>query len=102
MLSRPNRPGPARPTTPRRAAASVEFAGVAMVFLLLVLGIIELGRILMVQHLMTNAARQACRVGVIGGPSTATITATATQALASQGVRPTDASVRVNDGMADA
>ena len=45
----------------RRAATAVEFAVVAPVFFLFVLGFIELGRGYMVQHLMTNAARQGCR-----------------------------------------
>ena len=69
---------------------------------MLVMGIIELGRVLMVQHLMTNAARQACRVGVLGGTSTQSISATALQALTSQGVTSTQATVQVNDGSADA
>ena len=86
----------------RRAASLIEFSLVAPVFILLVMGIIELGRVLMVQHLMTNAARQACRVGVIGGTPTQTISSTALQALTSQGVTSSQATVQVNDGSADA
>ena len=45
----------------------VEFAIIAPVFFVFVLGLVELGRGLMVQHLLTNAARQGCRLGVIEG-----------------------------------
>jgi Flp pilus assembly protein TadG len=97
------RPGPAgRAKLPRRGASLVEFALVAPVFILFVMGIIELGRVLMVQHLLTNAARQGCRVGVIGGTSTPTISSTSLQSLSSQGVSASRASVQVNDGSADA
>jgi len=45
----------------RRGTASVEFALVAPVFFLVVFGLIENGRMLMLQHAMTNAAREGCR-----------------------------------------
>lgn len=100
MTRRPVRRGHVCPTRP--AAALVQFAMVASVFVMFVLGIMELGRVLMAQHLMTNAARQACRVGIIGGTSTATIKSVATQALKAQGIPSTVASVQVNDGSIDA
>ena len=40
------------------------------VFFIFLLGFIELGRGFMIQHLMTNAARQGCRVAVIEGKTT--------------------------------
>jgi Flp pilus assembly protein TadG len=49
----------------RRGAAVVEFAVVAPVFFLLVFGMIEFGRMVMVQQLLTNAAREGARVGVL-------------------------------------
>lgn len=49
----------------RRGAAAVEFAVTAPVFLLLVFGIIELGRVMMVKNALTNAAREGCRTAVL-------------------------------------
>ena len=45
----------------RRAAAIVEFALIAPLFLLLFLGIVEMGRLLMVQGMLVNAAREGAR-----------------------------------------
>jgi Flp pilus assembly protein TadG len=45
----------------RRGATVVEFALVAPVMFLLIFGVIEFGRLMMVQQAMTNAAREACR-----------------------------------------
>jgi len=45
----------------RRGAHVVEFAVVAPVMFLLTFGIIEFGRLMMVQQAMTTAARDACR-----------------------------------------
>ena len=51
----------------RRAASAVEFAIVAPIFFLVVLGIIEFGRVSMVQQIITNAAREGARVAVLDG-----------------------------------
>ena len=45
----------------RRGATSIEFALVAPVFFLVVFGIIENSRMLMLQHALTNASREGCR-----------------------------------------
>ena len=50
----------------RNGVAAVEFAFVAPVFFLLVLGLVEMGRMMMVQLSLTNAAREGCRMAVIG------------------------------------
>ena len=49
----------------RRGAAVVEFAFVAPLFVMLVFGMIEFGRVVMVQQLLTNATREGARVGVL-------------------------------------
>jgi Flp pilus assembly protein TadG len=49
----------------RTGAAIVEFAIVAPLFFLLVLGCIELGRALMVQQVLTNASRVGARNAVM-------------------------------------
>lgn len=51
----------------RRAAAAVEFAIVAPLLVMLVLGMIEFGRMLMVQQILTNAAREGARKAVLPG-----------------------------------
>ena len=47
--------------TARRGAAAVEFAFVAPLFLIMLFGIIECGRALMVQQLLVNATREGAR-----------------------------------------
>ena len=49
----------------------VEMALTLPLFLLLVLGIIEFGQALMVQQVVTNAAREGARHGVLPGVTTA-------------------------------
>lgn len=51
----------------RRGAAVVEFAVVLPVFVLLVFGMIEFGRAVMVQQLLVNASREAARQAVLDG-----------------------------------
>jgi Flp pilus assembly protein TadG len=55
------------PRTKRCGASVVEFAIVAPIFFLVVLGIIEFGRMAMVQQVITNAAREGARVGILDG-----------------------------------
>lgn len=49
----------------RRAAAAVEMAFIAPIFFTLIVGIIEFGRMLMVQQVVTNASREGVRRAVI-------------------------------------
>jgi len=58
----------------RRAAAAVEFAIVAPVFFLLVFGMIEYGRMVMVYQILTNASREGARVAVLDGATTNGVT----------------------------
>jgi Flp pilus assembly protein TadG len=48
----------------------VEFAIVAPVFFLLVFGMIEYGRMVMVQQVLTNATREGARRAVLDGATT--------------------------------
>lgn len=52
-------------TPPRFGVAVLEFAFIAPVFFLFVFGLIELGRMLMIQESLTNAAREGCRTAVM-------------------------------------
>jgi Flp pilus assembly protein TadG len=51
----------------------VEFAVVAPVFFLLVFGMIEYGRMVMVQQVLTNATREGARRAVLDGAATGDI-----------------------------
>jgi Flp pilus assembly protein TadG len=50
----------------RRGVAAVEMAFVFPIFMLLVLGVIEFGRYMMVGQLVTNAAREGSRLAIRG------------------------------------
>jgi Flp pilus assembly protein TadG len=54
----------------RRAAAAVEFAVVAPLFFLLVFGMVEYGRMVMVQQIITNGSREGARIAVLDGATT--------------------------------
>lgn len=67
----------------RQAAAAVEFAVVAPLFFLLVLGMIEYGRMVMVQQVLTNASREGARRAVLDGATTSNVISTVSSYLAS-------------------
>jgi Flp pilus assembly protein TadG len=86
----------------RAGATATEFALVASLFFFLIFGLIELGRGLMVQHLMTNAARQGCRVAVIEGKSSSDVNAAVLNVLSSEGISGDTVNVQVNAAAANA
>jgi Flp pilus assembly protein TadG len=53
----------------RLAAAAVEFAFAAQVFWVLIVGMCEVSRALLVKETVTNAARKACRTAALPGAS---------------------------------
>ncbi len=70
----------------RRGTAAVEFALVAPVFFLLVFGMIEFGRMVMVQQVLTNASREGARIGVLDGTTTTLISDTVENYLISANI----------------
>ncbi len=70
----------------RRGAAIVEFAVVAPVLFLLVFGMIEYGRLVMVQQMLTNASREGARLGVLDGTTTTDVENTVNSYLTSAAV----------------
>ena len=78
----------------RHGAAAVEFAVVAPVFFVFVFGMIEFGRMVMVQQILTNAAREGARVAILPGATTSQVQTTATNYLTAGAV--SGASVTVN------
>lgn len=65
----------------RPGAATVEFAIVAPLFIMLVFGMIEYGRMVMVQQLITSAGREGARMGVLEGVTVDQVTTTVTNYL---------------------
>ena len=54
----------------RRGAAVLEFAFVAPLLFMVTMGLIEFGRTMMVQQILTNASREGARIGVVGDATT--------------------------------
>ncbi|MGH9174036.1 MAG: TadE/TadG family type IV pilus assembly protein [Vicinamibacterales bacterium] len=57
----------------RRGAALVEAAIVLPIFFMVVLGIIEFGRAMMVSQLITNAAREGARLAIVDGQTNTSV-----------------------------
>jgi Flp pilus assembly protein TadG len=70
----------------RRGAAAVEFALVAPLLFMLVLGMMELGRMLMVQQILTNGAREGARRAVLPGVTDAEVQAAIDSYMSNTGI----------------
>ena len=81
------RPAPSLWRPARRGAAVVEFAVVSPVLILLLLGMIECGRMIMVQQTITTAAREGARTASIEGNSSDTAKTAVESFLTGAGVR---------------
>jgi Flp pilus assembly protein TadG len=80
-------PRPKRWKRPLRlGAAATEFAIVAPVFLLMIIGIIEVGRALMVQQVLINASRVGARQAVTFGATTSEVESAVTDYASSVAV----------------
>lgn len=73
IRSRP-RSGRPRPASTRRAAVAVEFAFVLPFLMILVLGMFEIGRGIMVKEFLSDASQKGCRTGALPGKTNADIT----------------------------
>lgn len=92
--------GPAqRRNRTRQGTTVVETALVLPVFLLFVLGIVELGHALMVQHVLNSACRQAARVGSTEGINTSSVRSKVLSVLGSA-VNPSKVQVFVKNASA--
>jgi Flp pilus assembly protein TadG len=67
----------------RPGAAVVEFAVLAPLLFLLIFGMIEYGRMVMVQQLITNASREGARVAILAGTTNAIVIDTVQEKLGS-------------------
>jgi Flp pilus assembly protein TadG len=70
----------------RLGTALVEFAVVAPVFFLMALGIIEFGRAMMVQALLTNAAAKGARAGCFDNATSSNVTSAVNAYLSAGGI----------------
>lgn len=79
----------------RRGAMALETALTLLIFISLLMGVFECGRVLMYRHLLAHAARDAARQAVAGTPdrSLSEIQAEAQQGLAGFGNGTTEVSV---------
>jgi Flp pilus assembly protein TadG len=76
-----------------RGAVAAEFALLLPVLLIILFGIIEFGMIMYGREIVTNAAREGARAGIVQGPPKRTggeIIAIATNYLTGTGVNPVD------------
>jgi Flp pilus assembly protein TadG len=80
----------------RNGTSVVEAALVLPIFLLFVLGLVELGHSMMVSHVLRSACRQAARIGSTEGHTTASVKSRALQVLGSA-VNPSLVTVMVKD-----
>lgn len=79
----------------RCGAAAVEFAVVAPLFFLLLFGMIEFGRMIMVQQLLTHACRDGARQAVIEGSSASQVTQGVRDYLTGASVNGTAATISI-------
>lgn len=81
-------------STRRRGAAVVEMALILPIFFMVILGIVEFGRAMMVGQLVTNAARHGARLAIVEG-STNTEVETAVEDFLLEAVGVSAANVTV-------
>ena len=80
----------------RSGAAVVEFAIVAPLFFLLIFGMIEYGRMVMVQQVITNASREGARRAVLDGSTSSDGVSAVNSFLDSAAVNSSGAEVLVS------
>jgi Flp pilus assembly protein TadG len=91
-----------RVKAPRRSgAAIVEFAIMAPVLFAMILGMIEIGRAMMVTDLLNSAARNGARTAVLQGSDNTMVTTTVNDSLTGTGVSGASTTILVNGTAAD-
>ena len=85
----------------RRGAAVVELAVVTPIMLTMVFGVMEFGWMFMVQETITNATREACRVGVLQGTTEEEIRTRFAEAMENTGVTVTTDTLAIEMATAD-
>ena len=86
-----------RPSRGKRlGAAAVEFAIVAPLFFLLVFGMIEFGRMVMIQQVLTNASREGARKAVLDGSTSTAVKSAVVTYMSNGGVTISTSNVTIN------
>ncbi|HUQ71883.1 MAG TPA: TadE/TadG family type IV pilus assembly protein [Planctomycetaceae bacterium] len=85
----------------RRGAATVEMAIATPILFLLVFGLFEITHAYMVQHLLQDAVRQGCRLGIMPWQSNSTVQARIDNLLEQEGISGATTSILVNDVAGD-
>jgi hypothetical protein len=85
----------------RHGATAVEFAVAISIFIILVLGIVEIGRGFMVTHLLANAARNGCRTGILASSSNTDVNSAVDTTLTNEGLSGATTTIKVNGVVAD-
>ena len=80
----------------RSGAAAVEFAIVAPIIVLFVMGSIEFGRAMFLQQVAISTARAACRDGIVASASNASVQSTLTSRLQGVGLTGGTSTILVN------
>ena len=79
----------------RRGAAAVEFAVLAPVLGIIIVGMVEMSRAMMAKMILNDAARKACRTGIQATGSNATISSDVTNILSDNNTSTSSATVTV-------
>lgn len=98
VLGRVRTPAEFRSRRKRRGVAAVEFAVIAPLFFMLLFGMIEFGRMIMVQQLLTQASREGARQAVLDGATSAQVEQAVEEYLASVSIPGTAASIAAYAG----
>lgn len=86
-----------RPLRPRRGIAAVEFAVLAPVLLILIGGVWELGRMIEVQQLLTNAAREGGRQASTGARTSSEVVDSVRSYLQRAGLNTSNLTVQIDN-----
>jgi hypothetical protein len=86
----------------RQADSALEFACIAPILVVLILGMIEFGRVMMVEQVLSNAAREGCRHAALGDSTVTTqaVTDTVNGYLTGSNISGHTVSVSPNPGTA--
>ncbi|MBI4467962.1 MAG: pilus assembly protein [Acidobacteria bacterium] len=83
-----------------RGQSTVELAFAAPIFMLLVIGMIEYGRAMMIHHTITNAAREGARVGAFSGSDAGTVQTAVDKYLNGGGLESAKAQITISGAKA--
>lgn len=80
----------------RFGAAAVEFALVAPLFFLLIFGMVEFGRMVMIQQVLTNATREGARKAVLDGATSTNVKSSVVTYMSNGGVTISTSNVTIS------